>query len=207
MKPFVITHATAGILLFLGSLQWIIFSVVSDTISRGSFPQISDVNIQVSILSPYISSSPLSLITYSVSTEIFGVLIIISALILHKTYRFTLFTLFFSVSGIVLIGIGLFSSFIEENQTLSMIWYVSTSCSAVTAYFLVRKPVSYCSLLTGIFCFAVLLLPNFSGYIPPLYLPGADEIKKILDIILIVWISALGGYFMGSPETFSFTRR
>lgn len=207
MRRITITHATAGIFLFIGSLQWIIFSTISDSLIQGFFSLMNELNIQISVLFPPFSTVLLSTVMISLSTEIFGIIIIISAFILHYTYRFTLYTLLFSLSGLILILIGIFPKGYGVNGIpLISIWVVITSVSAVFGYFLVKKPVSYFSLLIGIFCLIFLFFSDIFCPVSPLCVPDVVA-KQIITYLLLIWISMLGGYFMGYPETFTLKRR
>lgn len=206
MNKIKVTHGTAGILLFLGALQWIIITAVSRELAKGSFSYLHDFSVNISAISSYVPSILLSDLLSSVATLLFGIILIIAAFIIHHTYRFTSFTILLILSGTVLFWLGMHIGVIQSADTYEWtVWILVTSLCAVSGYLLVKKPVSYCSLFIGIFSLIIMHAGIIGNYSPLHLRPGAAS--QIAQYILVIWVLVLGGYFMGYPETFTIKRR
>ncbi|PKP54313.1 MAG: hypothetical protein CVT90_01905 [Candidatus Altiarchaeales archaeon HGW-Altiarchaeales-3] len=83
-----------------------------------------------------------------------------------------------------------------------ILWYVTLSLSAISAYLLVKKPFSYLSFLIGIYSLIVLLLIYGVGAASPFNFLGKGGEEGLIIYPLMLWMIALGGYLMGNPKSY-----
>lgn len=203
MKKIKINQATAGGILFLGSMQWFIVVMVTESLFPNYSVRVHALSDLASTIVMHFSQtgSPVSL--FNVSTILLGATVLISAIIIHPSHRYSLFTALFSLSGLTAIGFGL----IPENSgsinaQFFSIWFGTLSLSAISSFLLVKKPFAYLSLFIGIFSLMVLLLVNVLGIALPFISLGKGGEEGLIVYPLILWMVALGAYLMGKPESY-----
>ena len=208
MKKEPYSQSLAGLLVVSGVFLLVFLFILSGNPVRGTL--ISDDHLaKIAGLVPGQSAYPSSsFILSGLGMTLCGVLIVGAAGILHITYRYLFFTLILSVSGILMTLKGFFSGSPDSIQSpLSLLWILVTSLGAVYGFFMVKRPLSWCSLIIGIssLFFLVLFLIQGTTVSPGFFRDTGDW--TLLSGALLFWLACMGGYWMGNPDIATKIRR
>jgi hypothetical membrane protein len=161
----------AGALLFVGGLQWFMIVMVAETLFPGYSTRANDLSDLASTVPPNISLVQPSAIMFNASTFLLGLMILISAFLIHRAYGERLFSVFFVVFGVGAMSVGIFPGDTGIIHGLvALITFVTSSLSAIAAYRLEKSPFAYISVVIGTFSLIVLFLAFFMGESSPFLL-------------------------------------
>jgi len=179
----------AGVLLFVGSVQFVVGMVVAEALYPGysvSLNYISDLGV-----------GPTAAI-FNSSVFLLGLMTTGSAYFIHRRFRSNVFTVLIALAGIGAVGVGVFPG------TTGLPHFVATATaflfgglSAIVAYRLVKEPLNYLSVILGAFSLlALVLLPS-----QVLLGLGKGGMERMIVYPTLVWQTAFGGYLMSGSDS------
>lgn len=208
MKQITLNQVSAGFILLIGSIQWLMAITLAESVYPGySFRSFIGSMIPVT-LSEYLTISISSSLPMNVSTVLLGLTILLSAVFIHYSYRFIAFTLLFAASGAALIGAGAYGDVdrVMFSQFLT-IWLVTGSLSMIATFIMVKRPFKYLSLVLGLFSLLVFLFDYGKGSKSPFCFLGTGAGEIFLFVPVIIWLIAFAGYIIGDPDPYGLRRR
>jgi hypothetical membrane protein len=192
----------AGLAFFVGAVQFGIFLVVSEIIYSAngtggysvSANYVSDLGANCRGSTCYI---PPSALLFNSTVALFGILTIVGAYFLHRSYRWVPATLVLALAGIGTLGVGLFPETTGIFHVIfSFITFLFAGLSAVITAKLLRKPVSYFSIILGTATLVALALV-VGGLDLGL---GVGGIERMVIYPSLFWAVSFGVYMMSTEH-------
>jgi len=192
----------AGALIFIGVLQWFMTVLAAETLFPGYSSRANDLSDLASTVPPNISLVQPSAMLFNTTTFLIGLLVVISAFLIHRACKKRLFTALFAISGLAAMAVGVFPGDTGSIHALvAMAWFVTGPLSAIVAYGLVNKPFAYFSVAIGAFALIVLFSAIFVGQSSPFLVFGRGGEERMLAYPVVLWMMAFAGYLIGSSQT------
>jgi hypothetical membrane protein len=178
--------AKAGAALFVGAVQFGILLIVSEAVSGG-----------YSVSANYVSdlgASPPSASIFNPSIAVFGLLAVVAATYLHRAFRWRPLTGLTAISGVGLIGVGIFpeGSPLSLHSIFSLVTFLSIGLAAVVASRVQRKPLFYFSIILGLATLSALLLYHAEVYLGL----GPGGMERMIVYPALLWSLAFSGHLM-----------
>jgi len=185
------TKGTAGIILFVGCVQWLMMLIILESFQ----PNYNSSLHYVSSLGVGTTS-----IIYNISIILFGLSVVICSTILYYSLDIKIFILFLFMAGLFVIGVGLFPENVRPiHGYVTPLAFIFGIITALISFKALNPPLSYISLVLGIFSLAVLIL-----FFPYLGLPaestisflglGKGTMERIIIYPLMFWMVSLSIY-------------
>ena len=188
-----LTKGNAGIILFVGCVQWLMMVLILESYQPN---YISSLH--------YVSSLGVGTtsIIYNISILLFGLSVVICSTVLYYSHEMKLFTLFLFLSGVFVIGVGLF----PENARpihgyVTPLAFIFGTATAIISYKALNPPFSYISIIMGLIVLVVLIL-----FFPYFGLPAESTIsflglekgtmERMVIYPLMFWMISLGIYLI-----------
>ena len=144
------TKVNAGIVLFVGSVQWLMMLIILESFQpnyNSSLHYVSSLGVGTTSIS------------YNISIILFGLSVVLSSLILYKTLDFKVFNLFFFLTGLFIIGVGLFPENVRPiHGYVTAFTFIFGVIAAIISYKVSDPPVSYISLIIGLITLVMLII-------------------------------------------------
>jgi hypothetical membrane protein len=180
---------TAGAILFIGAIQFIIVGLV---VAEALYPDYSVADNYISDL----GVGPSALI-FNTSVFLLGILVVVGSYFIHKTYHRTFFTILLTITGVGAVGVGIFT----ENAGLlhpifSLITFVFGALAAIVSCRLLRSPLSYLSMILGIFSLLAIVFFGSGNYLGL----GAGGMERMVAYPTLLWGLGFGGHLIGYTE-------
>lgn len=193
---------TAGALLFLGGLQWVMAVMAAETLFPDYSTRANDLSDLASTVPPNTSLIEPSATIFNAATFLLGLMVLISAALIYFGCRDRLFVTLFSVFGVGAMGVGVFPGDTGSIHGLSaLVTFFASSLSAMAAWRLEKSPLSYISVIVGLLSLTVLLLAIFAGEASPFWIAfGRGGEERMVAYPVVAWIICFGGYLMGVPR-------
>lgn len=144
----------------------------------------------------YVSSlgSGTTSIIYNISIILFGISIIFSSNILFKYFDFKIFNLSLLLTGVFIIGVGIFNEDIRPfHGYMTAFAFLFAVVSAILSFKVLNSPISYLSIVLGIISLVLLIV-----FFPYVGLPaestitflglGKGTLERILIYTLMFWM-------------------
>ncbi len=193
----------AGVAIFVGTVQYALFAVMSEVIysayGQGGYSQsanyISDLGANCTAGGQcYI---PPSALLYNSTIVLLGLLLLLGAYYLHKAYHFRPLTGLVVLTGIGAAGVGIFPETAGVLHSLaSLMAFLFGGLAAVVAARFVKRPMSYFSVILGLVTLAALIL-YLGGYFLGL---GAGGMERVVVYPEVLWGVGYGGYLMATGD-------
>ena len=193
----------SGILLFLaGSIA--LMGIITAEALYPSGTGYTTFNSEISDLG---ATKPPNSVIYQPSSGVFNIAMLLSGLMTltatffqHKFFKKLAVSIPLSLFGLGLIGIGIFSGDkVPYHGMFAMLTFLTGGLSAILAFKIVSTPFKYIGILFGLISLATwaaaVFIPNI---IFSLIGMGGTERWVVYPIVL--WITGLGGYLMGTPK-------
>jgi hypothetical membrane protein len=192
----------AGLAIFVGAVQFGIFLIVSEIIYSAygageysvSTNYVSDLGANCRGSTCYI---PPSAMLFNSTVALFGLLSIVGAYFLHRSFKWIPATLFLALGGIGTLGVGLFP---ETTGILHVIFSLTAflfgGLSAVITAKFQRKPMYYISIILGIATLAAMAL-LVGGIDLGL---GVGGIERMVIYPSLFWAVSFGVYMMSTEH-------
>jgi hypothetical membrane protein len=192
----------AGALIFIGVLQWFMTVLAAETLFPGYSIRANDLSDLASTVPPNISLVQPSAMLFDTTTFLIGLMVIISAFLIHRAWKKRLFTALFAISGLAAMAVGVFPGDTGNIHALvAMAWFVTGPLSAIVVYGFLRKPFAYFSIAIGAFALIVLFSAIFAGPSSPFLAFGRGGEERMLAFPVVLWMMAFAGYLMGYSQT------
>ncbi len=175
----------AGVLIFIGAAQFLIFLRVAESIYPGysvSGNYISDLGV-----------GPAALV-FNTSIILLGVLVMVSSYLLHGLFGDKLFTATIFLAGFGASGVGVFpeGSPYGLHTIMSLITFLFAGLAATSAYRVARQPLRTISIALGIMTLAALILFASGTYLGL----GHGGMERMMAYPPLIWALTFAGYLM-----------
>ena len=202
----------AGIAIFIGAVQFSISLILSEIVYSTSGPLNTSgsgntTGYIYSVSNNYVSdlgancrttcTSVPSAYLFDISIALLGLLILVGAYYLERAYHWKPATIVIALAGIGALGVGLFPETTGIwHSIFSLIVFLFAGLTAVMTSGFQKKPLSYFSIILGLFTLAALVL-----YIGGDYLGlGAGGMERMVVYPVLVWSLGFGGHLMGMED-------
>jgi hypothetical membrane protein len=125
----------------------------------------------------------------------FGVMVLMAAALIRVEDRKNLLWIFFGLSGIGALGVGVFNeNTIVPHATFAMLAFVFGNLAAVYSFKRMRSPFSWLSLILGLLGLSALVLMVTGNYLGL----GVGGMERIVFYAGIFWSLAYAGHLLGA---------
>ena len=180
-----LSKKNAGLVIFVGSVQWLLMILVSESFQpdyNSSLHYVSSLGVGTTAL------------TYNTSIILYGLSLVISSIILYKTLNKKLLTSLLLVTGLFIIGVGVF----PENSRpmhgyVTAFAFIFAVLLPICSFKALNHPFSYLSIILGLICLVMLII-----FFPYLGLPADSTImilglakgtmERLIIYTLLVWM-------------------
>jgi hypothetical membrane protein len=189
----------AGLLFFVGAVQFVLAVVVSEAVYSGY----SVGRQAMSDLGDW-SLAGNSAAIYDVSTILLGMFVIVSAYFIQRIFKNRLFTSLVVMSSVGCFGAGVVAENISLpiHNAFALVTFAFAAASAIMSYKFVKSPFSYVSVvLAAITLLATVLL--ISGYRvnSGFYLGlGLGGMQRFIIYPALLWMLGVGAYLIGDSS-------
>ncbi len=188
-----LTKGNAGIILFVGCVQWLMMVLILESYQPN---YISSLHY-VSTLGVGTTS-----IIYNISILLFGLSVVICSIVLYYSQEMKLFTILLFLSGVFVIGVGLFPENVRPiHGYVTPLAFIFGTTTAIISYKALNPPFSYISIIIGLIVLVVLIL-----FFPYFGLPaestisflglGKGTMERTVIYPLMFWMMSLGMYLI-----------
>ena len=176
----------AGLLFFAGAAQFIVAMVIAE----GALPDYSVSQDAISALGVGPTAG-----LFNASVFLLGALTIGAAFLFDRTHGRRWLTLLFVLSGVGAMGVGVFPETIPLPHGISaMIAFLFGSISAIAAWFVLRSPLRWLSVLLGAVGLVALALFSSGTFLGI----GLGGMERMVAYPVLLWEIALGGHLMAT---------
>ena len=189
----------AGAALFAGVVQFALAMFLAEFLYPGysvSGNAISDLGATCTNGTCHIVQ-PSSTI-FNLSIILAGLLVLVSGLYLRRAVRASAIVASTLTAGAAMVGVGVFPESLGVlHGIVSLITFLSISFAAIAAYKVERNPLSYFSVLLGIFSLVATIL-----YVDGVYLGlGGGGMERMIVFPVLLWSIAFSGYLIAEGHT------
>ncbi|TLX98449.1 MAG: DUF998 domain-containing protein [Thaumarchaeota archaeon] len=136
---------------------------------------------------------------FNLSIILAGLLVLVSGYYLRRAVRANAIVAFTLTAGAAMVGVGVFpETFSVIHGIVSLITFLSISFAAIAAYKVERSPLSYFSVLLGIFSLVATIL-----YVDGEYLGlGVGGMERMIVYPVLLWSIAFSGELIAEGHKF-----
>jgi hypothetical membrane protein len=199
------TLKTAGTLAFVAAAQWVLLVIVAET----QYPNYSIQHNYLSdlgatchrglVLTPCVIVSPSSSI-WNTSLALMGLLSLVSAIMFYGTTRKKGFSILFGIWGLgALIAGAVPETLLSVHELASDAAFLGGSIAAIGAFWFLKSPLKYVSVILGLFSFASFIPVTFAGPFfrwNGIFGLGLGGIERMVAYPIVIWEIAFGAYLM-----------
>ena len=175
--------------MFIGSVQWLMMMIILESFQ----PNYNSAIHYVSSLGVGTTA-----IIYNTSISLFGLSMVISSVIFYKSLGRKIFPLFFLITGLFVIGVGLFPENIRPiHGYVTAFAFLFAVFLPIISFKALNPPFSYLSIIIGLVSLVVLI-----AFFPYLGLPAESTIlflglakgtmERIIIYPLMFWMLSFG---------------
>jgi hypothetical membrane protein len=190
---------TAGTLLFVGGIQFVLALIIAESI----YPNYSVSANYISDLGVWGKSSA---VFFNPSIILFGLTILASSYFLQKQFKNRIFTIFFVLTGVGALGAGIFPENTFVVGVVPIFHYLSSfslidfgAISILASYMITKPPFKFLSVFLGAFMVIAILLFCMTWNTGGLGI-GGGGMERMIVFPTIAWIISLGGYMLGKSD-------
>jgi len=160
----IISKGNAGLVLFVGSVQWLMMMIILESFQ----PDYNSSLHYVSSLGVGTTS-----IIYNISIFLFGLSVVISSSILYKTLGGKIFPLTLLITGLLVMGVGLFPENVRPiHGYVTAFAFLFAVFAPILSFKALKPPLSYISIIIGLISLTLLIV-----FLPYLGLPAESTIQ------------------------------
>ncbi len=196
---------TAGTLALVAAAQWVLLVIIAET----QYPNYSIQHNYLSdlgatchrglLLTPCVVVSPSSLI-WDTTLTLMGLLSLVSAILVYGATRKKGFSILFGIWGLgTLIAGAVPETFLSVHELASYAAFLGGSIAAIAAFWFLKSPLKYLSLVLGLFSFASLIPLTSEGPFfrwNGIFGLGLGGIERVVVYPIVIWEIAFGAYLM-----------
>jgi hypothetical membrane protein len=199
------SNRIAGLLIFVGVIQFVLAIIVSEAIYSGY----SVGQQAVSNLGDW-SLAGSSAVIFDVSVILLGVTVIAGAYFVQRGFKNRLFTSLLAMSGVGSVGVGVVAEniFLPVHSVFALFAFVFGAAFAIMSYKFVKSPLSYVSVILGaVIVLAIILF--FSGFAGSgFYLGiGLGGMERFIIYPSLLWLLGFGAYLIGDSSESAITSK
>jgi hypothetical membrane protein len=192
------TQRIAGTVLLIGMVQFLLFLQIAEYV----YPNYSTSQNFISDLGATCRSGRCTIFQPSAflfngSIIVLGILVLICAYYLHKTFERKIFSLFVLLAGLGAIGVGLFpetSGII--HLVASFITFIFIGLASLISYRIVTFPLNYVSIILGSLTLVDMVLFTTGNFLEL----GVGGMERMIVYPALAWGLAFAGYLINRPE-------
>jgi hypothetical membrane protein len=189
----------AGLLFFVGVVQFVLAVVVSEAVYSGY-----SVGQQVmSDLGDWSLAGNFATI-FDVSVMLLGMFVIVGAYFIQREFKNRLFTSLVVMIGVGCVGAGVVAEnvFLPIHLIFALVAFVFGAASAIMSYKFVKSPLSYISVILGAVTLSAVVLSNLgysvdSGFYLGL---GFGGMERFIIYPILLWALGFGAYLIGDSS-------
>jgi hypothetical membrane protein len=188
--------AVAGLMLFLAGAVVLMGIITAEMF----YPAQYNYTTQKSMISDLgATEPPNSLITqpsatiFDMAMALAGLLIIIGAYFVYRTYNDWIVTVFIGLLGLGVLGVGIFPG--NMNPWHPIFALMAFSCgglAAIVSFRIIRSPFKFLAVLLGMTTLFFLITNGYFGTIM-----GMGGVERWVAYPVVLWILGIGGYLLG----------
>lgn len=191
----------AGTVIFFAAIQWFMIVLAAETLFPGYSIMNNDLSDLASTVPPNISLIQPSAMLFNLTTFLFGLLIIVSSILIRRVCKKRLFVALLAISGLAAMAVGIFPGDTGVIHGLvALAWFVTAPLSAIVAYGFLKKPFAYFSVASGAFALIVLIFTFSMGRSSPFLFFGRGGEERMIVYPVIFWTAAFAGYLMNASS-------
>jgi hypothetical membrane protein len=185
----------AGLLLFIAVMQFVLITVVCETV----YPGYIAGQQAISDLGNWNLAGHFAAV-FSVSSILFGVLIIAGAYFIGQGFKTRRFSSLLALAGVGNVVVGVVAENIvpAAHSLFALIMFVSWAVAAVVSFRFWKSPFSYLSVALGAFSLLMLAFSLVQRVSPSFLLGfGLGGVERLIVYPLWLWTLGLGAHLMG----------
>lgn len=185
----------AGLLLFIAVMQFVLITVVCETV----YPGYIAGQQAISDLGNWNLAGHFAAV-FSVSSILFGVLIIAGAYFIGQGFKTRRFSSLLALAGVGNVVVGVVAENIVPavHSLFALIMFVSWAVAAVVSFRFWKSPFSYLSVALGAFSLLMLAFSLVQRVSPSFLLGfGLGGVERLIVYPLWLWTLGLGAHLMG----------
>lgn len=188
----------SGLLLVVGSIQFMLFVTVAETLYPGYNTGINTLS-DLADLPIYEPSATI----FNITVFLLGLCLAVAAYLIYRQFGNKIFPALLAVSGIGIMGVGIFPGHTGGTHVLfAMTSFVFGSLAVITSFTLLRNSwLKYIIPVLGAIGFVDILLVILLQEASPFMVLGEGGAERLIAYPVILGLIALGGYLMGSVPT------
>ncbi|HPS90783.1 MAG TPA: DUF998 domain-containing protein [Methanothrix sp.] len=191
----------AGAVIFFAAIQWFMIVLAAETLFPSYSIMSNDLSDLASTVPPNISLIQPSAMLFNLTTFLFGLLIIVSSILIRRVCKKRLFVALLAISGLAAMAVGIFPGDTGVIHGLvALAWFVTAPLSAIVAYGFLKKPFAYFSVAVGAFALIVLIFTFSMGRASPFLFFGRGGEERMIVYPVIFWTAAFAGYLMNASS-------
>ena len=179
---------TAGLLLFVGVTQLMIFMIVASAL----YPVYNIADNYISDL----GVGPTATI-FGTSVFICGILIILSAYFCFKEFQDKIFSILLGIAGLGLAGVGIFPETTALHIPFATIAFFFGPIAILSSYRITKPPFTYFALILGAFSLLALILLLSQATLGL----GNGGMERMIAYPILIWGAGFGGYLMSPGKS------
>jgi hypothetical membrane protein len=185
----------AGLLLFIAVMQFVLITVVCETV----YPGYIAGQQAISDLGNWNLAGHFAAV-FSVSSILFGVLIIAGAYFIGQGFKTRRFSSLLALAGVGNVVVGVVAENIVPavHSLFALIMFVSWAVAAVVSFRCWKSPFSYLSVALGAFSLLMLAFSLVQRVSPSFLLGfGLGGVERLIVYPLWLWTLGFGAHLMG----------
>ncbi len=191
----------AGAIIFFAAIQWFMIVLAAETLFPNYSIMANDLSDLASTVPPNVSLIQPSAMLFNLTTFLFGLLIIVSSILIRRVCKKRLFVALLAISGLAAMAVGIFPGDTGVIHGLvALAWFVTAPLSAIVAYGFLKKPFAYFSVAVGAFALIVLIFTFSMGRASPFLFFGRGGEERMIVYPVIFWTAAFAGYLMNASS-------
>jgi len=198
---------TAGLLIFVAAAAIILAAIVSEAIYSGY--SVGQQNM--SDLGDWSLAGNAAAI-FDVAAILAGMLVVVSAYFIQRTYKNRLFSSLIVTIGVCFIGVGIVAEnvFLPLHAVLAVITFVGLAAAAFMSYKFEKPPLSYISVILGVVILLAFILwflglgAGNSGFYLGL---GVGGMERLIIYPALLWMFGFGAHLIGDSSEPSTTSK
>jgi len=194
----VLLRQSAGAILFLGVLQWLMVVLAAETLFPGYSIRANDLSDLACTFPPAVSPQQPSAMLFNSATFVIGLFSLISSVLIYFSVGSRLFSILFGISGLFAMGVAAFPGDAGGIHGLVALgWFTAAPLSAIISCRMVKGPLAWFSVAIGLLSLVVLFFAFYAGTASPFQLFGRGGEERMLVYPVLLWMTAFAGYLMG----------
>ena len=196
-KPEYNYYKIAGILMVIGCIQYLLAINIAESMFPGysiALNSLSDLGGSLPLVGP-------AAIIFNLSIIILGILLLLSVYLILKSGGCRLFSSCLAIFGFSVVALGVFPDYTNAiHVSFAVVAFISGALALLFSYRLgINIPMTIVSIILGLIAIITIIISLIYGTGPnnPLDILGTGGSERLIIYIIILYLTALGGYLTG----------